>query len=60
MMYTMTIYNVSYDGDPSRDCLNFLHAAWKHAGLFFTKHGKFQDRAWKHFVGLQCSLHYLN
>ena len=21
--------------NPSRDCLNFLHAAWKHAGLFF-------------------------
>ena len=20
------------DGFPSRDCLNFLHAAWKHAG----------------------------
>ena len=37
MMYTMTIYNVSYDGDPSRDCLNFLHAAWKHAGLFFLQ-----------------------
>ena len=22
---------------PSRDCLNFLHAAWKHAGYFFYK-----------------------
>ena len=22
---------------PSRDCLNFLHAAWKHAGLTFYK-----------------------
>ena len=21
--------------NPSRDCLNYLHAAWKHAGLFF-------------------------
>ena len=27
---------------------------------FFIKHGKFRDRAWKHFVGLQCSLHCLN
>ena len=47
---------------PSRDCLNFLHAAWKHAGqaTFFTKQEKFQAPAWKHFVGLQYSLHYLN
>ena len=22
---------------PSRDCLNFLHAAWKHAGYFFLQ-----------------------
>ena len=47
---------------PSRDCLNFLHAAWKHhAGyFFFTKYGKFEEPARRHFVGLQCSVRYLN
>ena len=23
--------------NPSRDCLNFLHAVWKHAGYFFLQ-----------------------
>ena len=27
---------------------------------FFMKHGKFRDHAWKHFVGLLCSFHYLS
>ena len=26
-----------FDIFPSRDCLNVLHAAWKHAGYFFYK-----------------------
>ena len=25
--------------------------------IFFTKHGKFREPAWKHFVGLQCNLY---
>ena len=36
---------------PSRDCLKLLHAAKKHAGEFSTKHGKFREHTWKHFVG---------
>ena len=28
--------------------------------ICFTKHGKCMEPAWKHFVGLQCSRHYLN
>ena len=37
-------------GDPSRGCLNFLHAAWKYAGYyFFTKHENFLEPEWKTF-----------
>ena len=32
-------------GDPSRGCLNFLHAAWKYAGYYFYKTWKFPG-AW--------------
>ena len=45
---------------PSKDCFNFLHAAWKHAGkFFFTKYQKIQG-AWKKFVEVQGSFHYFN
>ena len=35
---------------PSRVCLNFLHAAWKHAGYFLLQNIERRDPAWKHFV----------
>ena len=47
-------------GDPSQSCREVLQAPSKNAGYFFIKHGKFRDHAWKHFVGLLCSLHYLS
>ena len=28
--------------------------------IFFIKHGKLRDYAWKHFVGLLRSFHYLS
>ena len=31
------LINENCDTFPSRDCLNVLHAVWKHAGYFFKK-----------------------
>ena len=36
MVFNVLLTNVN----PCRDCLKFLHAAWKHADYFFIKHVK--------------------
>ena len=46
---------------PSRSCREVLLEPSKNVGeFFFITHGKFRDEAWKHFVGLRCSFHYLS